>query len=107
MEITAEQLKQKIENGDKLIVDFYANFCGPCKVMKPTFEKVAKEHKEENNIVELYTFDVEKYQDYAIELGIRSVPTIKSFNGGNEVYSQSGIHGESMIKNLSKQLLNG
>lgn len=107
MEITAEKLKQKIENGDKVIVDFWAEFCGPCKVMKPTFEKVSKELMNESYGVELYTFDVLKYQDYAVELGIRAVPTIKSFKNGTEVYSKSGLQTEVQLKELAKELLNG
>ena len=41
MEIVENELIKKIDNGDKIIVDFYADFCGPCKVMKPSFEKVS------------------------------------------------------------------
>jgi len=37
MEITGEELKTKIEAGEQVIVDFFANFCGPCKIYKPTF----------------------------------------------------------------------
>lgn len=107
MEITAEQLKQKIENGDKVIVDFWSEFCGPCRVMKPTFEKVSKELRDVNFGVELYTMDVQKNQDYAVSLGIKSIPTIKSFSNGAEVYSRSGVHPEQQIKELAIQLLNG
>ena len=45
MEITSEQLKEKITNGEKLLIDFYGKFCGPCKVMKPWFESVTEENK--------------------------------------------------------------
>jgi thioredoxin len=107
MEITAEQLREKIKNGDKIIVDFYTSWCGPCKMMKPIFEKVASEINEQETGVKLYTFNAESDSSLSVELGIRSVPTIKSFNGGSEVYSRSGIHGELQIKDLSKQLLNG
>ena len=55
MEITTEELKQKIENGTKLIVDFHGLWCGPCKIMKPTFEKVAQQMRNSNSEVELYT----------------------------------------------------
>ena len=51
MEITTEELKQKIENGDKLIVDFHGVWCGPCKVMKPAFEKLAEEYRKEKTII--------------------------------------------------------
>jgi thioredoxin 1 len=107
MEITAEQLREKIKNGDKVIVDFWAEFCGPCKMMKPTFEKVSEEINNNKDGVIMYTMDVQKNQNYAVELGIRSIPTIKSFSNGKEVYSKVGIHGESQIKDLAKQLLNG
>lgn len=107
MEITAEQLKQKIKNGDKVIVDFWGEFCGPCRVMKPTFEKVSKELRDVNFGVELYTMDVQKNQDYAVSLGIRAIPTIKSFSNGVEVYSRLGVQTEAQLKELAKGLLNG
>jgi len=107
MEITTEELKQKIENGDKIIVDFHAKWCGPCKVMKPTFEKLAEEYRNENSEVQLYTMDVELNQEFAASLGVRAVPTVKSFSGGKEVYSQPGMQMEGQIKQLVINLING
>ncbi len=106
MEITQEELKQKIKNGDKLIIDFWAKFCGPCKVMKPVFDKVSEELREGNSEVQLYTLDVEENRDLAVELGVRAVPTLKSFSNGKEVYSQPGMKMESQIKQLVEDLLN-
>jgi thioredoxin len=106
MEITQEELKQKIKNGDKLIIDFWAKFCGPCKVMKPAFDKVSEELREGNSEVQLYTLDVEENRDLAVELGVRAVPTLKSFSNGKEVYSQPGMKMESQIKQLVEDLLN-
>jgi thioredoxin len=106
MEITQEELRQKIKNGDKLIIDFWAKFCGPCKVMKPTFDKVSEELREGNSEVQLYTLDVEENRDLAVELGVRAVPTLKSFSNGEEVYSQPGMKMESQIKQLVEDLLN-
>jgi thioredoxin len=107
MEITTEELKQKIENGDKLIVDFWGTWCGPCKVMKPAFEKVAEEYRKENSEVQLYTMDVDKNKEFASSLGIRAIPTVKSFSGGKEVYSQPGMQMEGQIKQLVTNLING
>ena len=107
MEITTEELKQKIENGDKLIVDFHGVWCGPCKVMKPAFEKLAEEYRKENSEVQLYTMDVDKNKEFATSLGIRSIPTVKSFSDGKEVYSQPGMQMEGQIKELVTNLLNG
>jgi thioredoxin 1 len=107
MEITSEELKQKIENGDKLIVDFWGVWCSPCKVMKPVFEKVAEEYRKENSEVQLYTMDVDKNKEFAASLGIRAIPTVKSFSDGKEVYSQPGMQMESQIKQLVTNLING
>ena len=107
MEITTEELKQKIENGDKLIVDFWGTWCSPCKVMKPVFEKVAEEYRKENSEVQLYTMDVDKNKEFAASLGIRAIPTVKSFSDGKEVYSQPGMQMESQIKQLVTNLING
>lgn len=104
MEITGKELQEKINNGDKVIVDFWAKFCGPCKTMKPIFEKVADEMRSNNSEVQLYTMDVEENRDFAVSLGVRAVPTVKSFSNGQEVYSQPGMKVESEIKELIKEL---
>ena len=107
MEITTEELKQKIENGDKLIVDFWGTWCQPCRVMKPAFEKLSEEYRNQNSEVQLYTMDVDKNKEFAASLGIRSIPTVKSFSEGKEVYSQPGMQMEGQIKELVTNLLNG
>lgn len=107
MEITSEELKQKIENGEKLVVDFYGVWCGPCKVMKPAFEKLAEQYRNENSEVQLYTMDVDKNKELAASLGIRAIPTVKTFSGGKEVFSQPGMQMEGQIKQLVDNLING
>jgi thioredoxin 1 len=104
MEISQEQLKQKIKNGDKIIVDFWAKFCGPCKVMKPTFDKISKELQENNSKVQLFTMDIENNMDYIKELGIRGVPTIKGFSNGNEVFSEVGLKQSDKILEMVNKL---
>jgi thioredoxin len=104
MEITQEELKQKIENGDKLIIDFWGKFCGPCKIMKPTFDGISKELRENNSEVQLYTMDIENDMDYVKELGIRGVPTIKGFSNGKEVFSEVGLKQSDEILNMIDKL---
>lgn len=104
MEITGEELKKKIENGEKVIVELYATWCGPCKVLKPIFEKVAREN---NTEVQMYTMDVDVNREVASGLGIRSVPTIKSFNLGQTIDTKVGILAESQINDLVTNLING
>lgn len=97
MEITSELLKEKINNGEKLLIDFHAKWCGPCKLMKPTFERISEEIKDSGSDVQMYTMDVELNQDFARELGIRSIPTIKGFSNGNEIISEAGLKQEGVI----------
>ena len=107
MEITSTELKQKIKNGDKLMVDFWAIWCGPCSMMKPMFERVAEQYKKENSEVQLYIMDVEHNRDIAVKYGVRAVPTIKVFNNGDVVDSKTGVQMEGQIKDLATNLING
>ena len=104
MEITSTELKQKIKNGDKLMVDFWAIWCGPCSMMKPMFESASQTLKEQNSDVQLYTFDIESDRDFVSELGIRSVPMIKAFSNGKEVFSEVGLKQKSAIIEMTKRL---
>jgi thioredoxin 1 len=107
MEITQEKLQEKIDNGEKLVVDFYTDWCGPCSMMKPIFERVSEKFRNENSEVQLYTMNVEKNRDIAVKYGVRAVPTIKSFNNGSVVDSKSGVQMESQLKDLASNLING
>jgi thioredoxin 1 len=104
MEITTEELKRKIKNGEKVMVDFWGSFCGPCKVLKPIFESVSKTVKEDSSSVNLYTFNVETDMDYMRELGLRSVPTIKGFSNGEEIFSEVGIKRENDLLEMVNKL---
>ena len=107
MEITQQLLQEKINNGEKLIVDFHASWCMPCKMMKPTFEKLAEQYRNDNSPVQLYTMDVEHNREIAVKHGVRAVPTIKVFNNGDVVDSKTGVQMEGQIKDLATNLING
>jgi len=107
MEITSEELTKKISNGEKLIVDFHAKWCSPCAMMKPIFERIAKQYRDDNSPVQLYTMDVEHNREIAVKYGVRAVPTIKVFNNGDVVDSKTGVQMEGQIKDLVTNLING
>jgi thioredoxin 1 len=102
MEITANELQEKIKNGEKVIVEFWGTWCGPCIMMKPTFEKVANENTSD---VQMYTMDIDNNREFVSSLGIRSIPTIKVFNGGEVTDTKVGILQEQGIKELVTNLL--
>ncbi len=104
MEISSVELQQKINNGDKMIVEFWAEWCGPCKMMKPIFEKVASTNESE---VKMYTLNIDNNREVALSLGIRSIPTVKMFNSGSVVETKVGIMNEGQIKELVTELING
>lgn len=102
MEITSEELKSKIEAGESVMVAFTAQWCGPCKMYKPTFQKLS-----ESVDVPMYIMDVEENGEFAVELGIRAVPTTKAFNNGGEVFSRPGMMSENELKTVINNLING
>lgn len=107
MEINQTELKEKIESGEKIIVDFWASFCSPCRVMKPTFEKLAQDLINENSDVKLYTLNVDENREIAVQYGVRSVPTIKVFNQGNVIDTKVGLQSEVQLKTMIDALANG
>ena len=107
MEITQELLEEKINSGEKVIVDFWAPWCGPCRMMKPIFERVASEVNDSETGVKLYTLNVEENRDIAAKLGIRAIPTVKGFSGGKESFTKSGVLAEAAIKEYATSIING
>lgn len=106
MEITTEELKKKIENGEKLVVDFWANWCGPCKMLKPTFDKISEEYMSNKSEVQFYSMDVDKNREFAASLGIRAIPTIKVFNKKEIVDTKIGMMMESQLRTIADTLIN-
>jgi len=68
MKLTTEELQQKIDNGDKFIVDLYADWCGPCRMIGPIVEKVSKQLQEEGSEVSVYKFDIEQDKEMAVRI---------------------------------------
>jgi thioredoxin 1 len=102
MEISGKELQEKINNKEKVIVEFWAPWCGPCRMMKPVFERVASNNDTE---VQMYTMDIENNKDYAQTLGIRSIPTVKLFSNGNVTDTVVGVMNEDRIKSLVNNLI--
>ncbi len=104
MEITNVDLQEKINNGDKIILKLGAPWCGPCRMMDPVFEKIAKENTSD---VQMYTMNVDLNKEASIALGVRSIPTIKIFNAGELIETKIGMLSEGQINGLITGLING
>jgi thioredoxin-like negative regulator of GroEL len=72
--------------------------------MKPMFEDVSNGLENSGSDVKLYTFNIDNDKEFVVELGIRSVPTIKGFNGGNERFSEVGLKQRDVIMEMTSRL---
>ena len=79
---------QEIVNGHSLVlVDFYADWCGPCKMMVPVFNQLKKTMGHKLKIVKI---DTENNQKLSASMGIRSIPTMVLYKNGEKVWQQPG-----------------
>ena len=103
VELTDANFDEVIVNSDvPIIVDFWAPWCGPCKMMGPNFEKSATKFA----LKALYTkVNTENEQNLGARFGIRSIPTIIVFKNGKEVHRVSGALDEVSLNNLTSQFI--
>ena len=93
-QLTAEEIKGKIEQGESFVLDLFATWCGPCKAMLRNLEEVNSSLIKESNgspSYNIYKFDVDSDLNFSRELGVRSVPTIKIYREGKETFSKPGV----------------
>ncbi len=81
-----------------VLVDFYADWCGPCKMLEPTVEAVAADTS-----ATVVKVDVDTHQQLAGQFQVRGVPTIMLFADGEQVERFSGVRGEDELKGLVQQ----
>jgi thioredoxin 1 len=99
-ELNEDNFKQMTKTG-KAVVDFHADWCGPCQVMKPIFEKISKEVKGVN----FFKVNVDESPETASLYGIRSIPTILFMKDGKEVDRVLGVVYENDFKSRISSVL--
>lgn len=97
LKITSNNFEKEVLNSDKTtIVDFYADWCGPCKMMAPIIDEIA----EENNSVKVGKLNVDEAQDIAVKYNVMSIPTIIIFKDGKEYNRFVGVTSKGNILNV-------
>jgi thiol-disulfide isomerase/thioredoxin len=103
-QLTTQELKHKIINGENFVLDLFATWCGPCKIMLSNLERVNESLIKESAgqpKYNIYKYDIDMDKEYVVnELGIRSVPTIKIFEEGKEVFSKAGVMSPNEVLKL-------
>jgi len=103
IELTDSNFDEVLVNSDiPVIVDFWAPWCGPCKMMGPNFEKSASNFPLKTLFVKVNT---ETEQNLGARFGIRSIPTLILFKDGKEVHRASGALSEEQLNSLVKQFI--
>lgn len=93
-----DHLQELVADGGVVLVDFYADWCGPCKMLEPIVEDIAADSP-----ATVAKVDVDTHQELAAEFGIRGVPTIVIYSGGEVVEQFSGVRGEDELRGLIQQ----
>ncbi|NND03728.1 MAG: thioredoxin [Acidimicrobiia bacterium] len=99
--LSKDTFEETILNNDTVIVDFWADWCGPCKMFAPTFEKVSEEHPE----IVFGKVDTEDQQELAGYFNIQSIPTLMVFRDQIGIYSQPGALPEPAFRDLIDQAM--
>ena len=103
MEVTDEQFEREVLKADlPVMVDFWAEWCGPCKVVSPIVEELAEEY---NGKIKFVKLDTEANFDIPARYGIRSLPTLMIFKGGEQVDQIFGARPKAELKRSLEKAL--
>jgi len=100
VEMTTENINDIISNNDIVIIDFWAEWCGPCKQYAPIFEKVSNEYPD----IVFAKVNTEEQRELAGYFQIQSIPTTIIFREGIGIFQQPGLLPEEALKDIIEQV---
>ena len=101
LELTSATFDNEVSKNNLLLVDFWAEWCGPCKSMHPVFARMAKKYKQ----IRFARINVDNSQDIALRYSVQSIPAFIMFRNGEIVNRMVGAVGEPGIHMICKKVL--
>lgn len=103
LHISDDDFQNEVVNSDKpVLVDFWANWCGPCKMIGPFIEELA----EEMDNVKFVKIDIDKNSEYAAKLGVKSIPNLILYKDGAIINRQVGALPKNELKAFIENSIN-
>lgn len=103
LHITDETFEQEVLQSDMpVLVDFWAEWCAPCRMLTPTIEELEKEYRGKIHVGKV---DIDRQVQLAVEHKIMSIPTVSIYAGGKEVKRLIGLQDKSDLKDAIKEVL--
>lgn len=100
--LTREEVQEKLNNKETFILDFYADWCGPCRMLSESLNTLLNEEKD----FPIYKFNIEDDKDFAVQHGVRSIPFLKFFKEGEDFKQKVGMISNQIIKEEYQSMLN-
>ena len=98
--LTKENFEDTIKNNDIVLIDFWAEWCGPCRAFGPIFEEASTRHED----VKFVKVNTEQQRELAASFGVRSIPMVVAFRDEIPIFGQPGMLPGEAIDNLVDQI---
>lgn len=94
LEYQGQPFNEIVGTGSAVLIQYYADWCGPCQMLKPVLEEISKEMTD----VTFYRVNIENHRDLAVSAGVQSIPTVVMFKNGKEVKREAGFKPKHLME---------